>query len=72
MIRTKLLVSKLFARQKHYQVEIVLENENIIARKYEMMAGIPIPIDEQLALDFDTALQIRAVWFIQICGYSLN
>lgn len=72
MIKTKISESKLTARQHDYSIEIMLEDERTVVRKFEVIAGIRVPVDETYALDLPTAQMVVAWWTITIIGYSLN
>ena len=72
MLRTKLIESKLSARQKDYSVEIVLEDERTVVRKNLIIGSVRVPIDETYALDLKTAIMVLSHFTIEILGYSLN
>ena len=72
MICTILSKTKVSAKQRHFLIELLLENENIVLRKSELIFGITVPIDETYVLNLTDAISLKTHWMLQIYGISLN
>ena len=72
MIITLVSRTNVDARQKHYAIEIILEDERILVRKSEIMFGISVPLDETYVLNLTDAISLKTLWMLQIYGISLN
>jgi len=72
MICTILYRTKASAKQRHFLIEILLDDEDIVLRKSELIFGITVPIDETYVLNLTDAISLKTLWILKIYGISLN
>lgn len=68
----QLTAKKTVVKQRHYSVAIHHDNTGFVVRKYEIIFGILVPIDETYVLNIDDALWMQNLWINQLNGFSLN